>query len=82
MLLIIITFFNSFASLVKAYNIQIGEKTKLCKERELFGLIQYKSNKSLKLVMRVYYKDPKTGERLEAFCIEPEKPRCRYWWRR
>ncbi len=72
-ILILIILLNSLAPFTKAYSIKIGDYTTLHKEKELPGFVQYKSNGLLKIVMRVYYKDPSTGERLDAFCLEPLK---------
>lgn len=43
-------------------------------KRNCHGLLEIKSDGSLKLVIKVYYKDPDTGKKLYAFCVEPDKP--------
>ena len=43
-------------------------------KRNFHGLLEIKSDGSLKLVIKVYYKDPDTGKKLYAFCVEPDKP--------
>ncbi len=79
-LLIAITILSNFINMAQAY-INIGDSSRLYEDKELLGLLQYKSNGSLKLVMRVYYLDPETNQKMAAFCLEPEKPRSRYWSR-
>lgn len=56
--------------------IDVGDTSHLYGERELPGLLEIKADGSLKLVIKVYYKDPDTGKKLYAFCVEPDKPRC------
>lgn len=70
-LLILIMLLNSIAPIATAYTVKLGERTKLCAEKELPGFVQYKSDGSLKLVYRVFYKDDE--KRLDAFCLEPLK---------
>ena len=59
--------------------IDIGDTSHLYGEKELPGLLEIKSDGCLKLVVKVYYKDPDTGKKLYAFCVEPDKPRSRLW---
>lgn len=54
--------------------IDIGDTSHLYGEKELPGLLEIKADGSLKLVVKVYYKDPDTGKKLYAFCVEPSKP--------
>lgn len=54
--------------------IDIGDTSHLYGEKELPGLLEIKADGSLKLVVKVYYKDPDTGKKLYAFCVEPDKP--------
>ena len=59
--------------------IDIGDTSHLYGEKELPGLLEIKSSGALKLVIKVYYRDPDTGKELPAFCVEPDKPRSRLW---
>ena len=59
--------------------INIGDTSHLYGEKELPSLLEIKESGALKLVIKVYYKDPDTGKRLPAFCVEPDKPRSRLW---
>lgn len=72
-LLVMLLFINSFANLSRAYIIQVGDKTRLYKDKILPGFIEYKTNGAIKLVARVYYEDAQTGKRLHAFCLQPNK---------
>lgn len=59
--------------------VNIGDTSHLYGEKELPGLLEIKSSGALKLVVKVYYKDPDTGKKLPAFCVEPDKPGVRKW---
>ncbi len=54
--------------------IDIGDTSHLYGEKELPGLLEIKADGSLKLVVKVYYRDPDTNKKLYAFCVEPDKP--------
>ena len=59
--------------------IDIGDTSHLYGEKELPGLLEIKADGSLKLVVKVYYKDPDTGKKLYAFCVEPRQTGCWQW---
>jgi len=59
--------------------IDIGDTSHLYGEKELPGLLEIKETGALKLVIKVYYRDPYTNQKLYAFCVEPDKPRSRLW---
>ena len=54
--------------------IDIGDTSHLYGEKELPGLLEIKETGALKLVIKVYYRDPDTNQKLYAFCVEPDKP--------
>ncbi len=76
--LMVIIFLNLIIPIMQAANIEVGDKSDLLYEKELLGLLQFKSNGTLRLVIKVYYKDG--DNKLPAFCVEPDKPRS--WNRR
>lgn len=80
-LFLLLIFINNFANISKSY-LEIGNSTRIYKDKELLGLVQYKSTGAIRLVIRAYYKDPNTNEKKAAFCIEPEKDGVRYRGRR
>ena len=55
--------------------LQIGDTSHLYGEKELPGYLEIKATGGIKLVVKVYYVDPDTKQKLPAFCIEPNKPR-------
>ncbi len=59
--------------------IKVGDTSHLYGEKELPGYLEIKETGAIKLVVKVYYKDPDTGKKLPAFCVEPDKPRSRIW---
>lgn len=81
MLLLIVIFLNNYINISSAY-LKIGDSTRIYKDKELLGLVQYKSTGALRLIIRAYYIKPNTNERKEAFCIEPDKEGVRYRSRR
>jgi len=75
----IITILMNYLLSVKVYaDVEIGDNTHLYGEKDCVSILQMKSTGGLKQVIKVYYKDPDTGKKLYAFCIEPSKPRSRY----
>lgn len=59
--------------------IEIGDTSHLYGEKELSGYLEIKKTGAIKLVVKVYYIDPDTKQKLPAFCVEPDKPRSRLW---
>ena len=76
-LMVLFLFLNITAPAFATIN--IGDTSHLYGEKELPGLLEIKENGALKLVIKVYYRDPDTNKKLYAFCVEPDKPRCRFW---
>ena len=62
--------------------LQIGDTSHLYGEKELPGYLEIKETGAIKLVVKVYYIDPDTKQKLPAFCIEPDKPGVRKWCNR
>lgn len=77
--IILILFQMIFPINASLASVEVGDSIYLKEGKELPGLLQIKSNGALKLVVRVYYDDPETKQRLWAFCVEPDKER--YWYR-
>ena len=68
--------------LILATILQIGDTSHLYGEKELPGYLEIKETGAIKLVVKVYYIDPDTKQKLPAFCIEPSKPGVRKWCNR
>lgn len=73
--MILITILN--ISVPAFATLQIGDTSHLYGEKNCHGFLEIKDSGAIKLVVKVYYKDPDTKQKLPAFCIEPSKPRCR-----
>lgn len=71
-LMVLFLFLNATIPVFAA--IDIGDTSHLYGEKELPGLLEIKADGSLKLVIKVYYRDPDTNKKLYAFCVEPDKP--------
>ena len=71
-LMVLFLFLNTTMPVFATIN--IGDTSHLYGEKELPSLLEIKESGALKLVIKVYYKDPDTGKKLPAFCVEPDKP--------
>lgn len=79
---VIVLIFQVIFPILSFAAVEVGDRLYLKEGKELPGLLQIKSSGALKLVVRVYYDDPETGQRLWAFCVEPDKERYRNWCRK
>lgn len=78
-ILLLICMLASNFTTILAKSISESEKVNLIFDHDCVSVLRIKGTNMLKQVAYVCYKDPDTGIKYPAFCVEPEKSR--YWYR-
>lgn len=58
---------------IYAVSFENGQIIKLETDHECISVLKYQGRDVLKNIFYVFYKDPETGKKCPAFCVEPEK---------
>lgn len=81
-ILLLICILSSNFTTIFAKSISESEKVNLVFDHDCVSVLRIKGTNMLKQVAYVCYKDPDTGIKYPAFCVEPSKDRYWYWcWR-
>lgn len=78
-ILLLICILSSNFTTIFAKSICESEKVNLVFDHDCVSVLRIKGTNMLKQVAYVCYRDPDTGIKYPAFCVEPTKERYWYW---